>query len=279
MKKFVVHKNLSLRDFTDEVYPQGSFVFSRLLKSKDIKVNGVRVCSDIPVKIGDEVIYYTTPLQEAKPSHTIIYEDENILISDKPDGVSAEALAYELSEKCRPVHRLDRNTKGLMAFAKTDDAEKTLIDAFKTQNIQKNYIALCKNSFAVSSQKICAYLKKDAFSALVQISDVPKNGYVRIETEYKVLKAKGDIAIVGITLHTGKTHQIRAHMAHIGCPVLGDEKYGDRNLNKKYALKRQCLIAKQLKFSLGGKYSYLNGKTFTSTYSLELPQDILNGEK
>ena len=76
-----------------------------------------------------------------------------------------------------------------------------------------------------------------------------------------------DIALVQITLHTGKTHQIRAHTAHIGCPVLGDEKYGDGALNKKYAVKRQCLVAKFLQFNLDGKLKYLNGKTFESRFT------------
>ncbi|MCD8371980.1 MAG: RluA family pseudouridine synthase [Clostridia bacterium] len=272
MKKFIVHKNLSLKDFTDEVYPQGSFVFSRLLKNKDIKVNGVRAGCDVPVKVGDEVIYYTTAQQEAALSHTVVFEDENILICDKPDGVSAEALASELKGAAVPVHRLDRNTKGLMVFAKTEQVEQALKEAFKQQKIQKTYLALCKNSFAVNAKTLCGYLKKDAKSSSVIISDKPKNGFVSIQTEYKILKTKDDVALVRIVLHTGKTHQIRAHMAHIGCPVLGDEKYGDRVLNKKYGSKRQCLVAKQLKFSLGGSLSYLNGKIFTSSYDLQFPE-------
>ncbi|MCD8308419.1 MAG: RluA family pseudouridine synthase [Clostridia bacterium] len=275
MKKFTASKTISLKDFTDEVYPQGSFAFAVLLKNKDIKVNGVRTGADVMLKDGDEVIYYTTPAQEAKPSHAVVYEDENILVADKADGVSAEGLLCELNgaAECFAVHRLDRNTRGLMVFAKNRAAEGALIASIKLQKVQKIYLALCKNSFKKGSGMLCSYLKKDAKSSLVHISDAPKRGFVKIETEYKVLKAQGDVALVQVELHTGKTHQIRAHMAHIGCPVLGDEKYGDRALNKKYNLKRQCLIAKQLKFSLGGGLSYLNGKTFTSSYNLLLPEN------
>ncbi|MBD5631725.1 MAG: RluA family pseudouridine synthase [Clostridia bacterium] len=262
MKSFKVYENCNLKDFTDSVYPQGSFCLTRLLKERDIKVNGERVGNNVELCPGDTVVYYTSPKQEAMPSHYAVYEDENIYIADKLSGVTSEALASELG--LYPVHRLDRNTQGLLVFAKTKEAEAELLAAFKERTVEKKYLALCKNNFKFSSATLEAYLVKDEKTSTVKIYDKEVKGSVKIITEFCVLERRGDLALTEITLHTGKTHQIRAHSAHIGCPVLGDEKYGDNKLNKKYSAKRQRLVASSLKFNLSGNLSYLNDKTFES---------------
>ena len=271
MKTFSVTEDTNLKDFTDGVYPQGSFCLAALLRKKDIKVNGVRVNKNVALKAGDEVVYYTTSKQEQMPSHTTVFEDENIYIADKPSGVSTEGLFSELKGRGEfyAVHRLDRNTQGLIIFAKTKPAEKELLNAFKERSIQKTYSALCKNSFRQKRATLSAYLIKDEKRGEVKIFSAPQNGSVEIVTEYEVLKELGDIALVRIILHTGRTHQIRAHFSFLGCPVLGDEKYGDEALNKKYAAKRQRLIAKYLTFNNLKTLSYLNGKTFESKFELE----------
>lgn len=266
MKKFTVTTPASLKEFTDSTYPQGSFCLAALLRAKDIKVNGVRVGRDTLLNAGDEVIYYTTPKQESLLSHTVVFEDENILVADKFDGVEASALLCELQAggEYYAVHRLDRNTKGLIIFAKNKGAEEELLSAFKERRVEKVYLARCKNNFKVDSAVLTAYLKKDAESATVKVFEREVKGSVKIVTEYRVLERCGDTALIEVTLHTGKTHQIRAHMAHIGCPVLGDEKYGDSALNKKYGVKRQCLISYKLGFNFSGGLEYLNGKEFLS---------------
>ncbi len=270
MKAFQVTEDNNLKDFTDAVYPQGSFCFAALLRSKDIKVNGLRVSKNVRLKRGDEVIYYTTQKQEAMQSHDIIFEDENIYVADKYSGVSSEGLFSELRRKggFYAVHRLDRNTQGLMVFAKTEEAEEELLSAFAERKVKKEYLALCRNNFKVENATLTAYLKKDEKTSTVKVFDSERCGAVKIITEYDILESRGDTALVKITLHTGKTHQIRAHMAHIGCPVLGDNKYGDEDMNKKYNLKRQCLVSKTLEFSFDGNLSYLNGKRFVSKVEL-----------
>lgn len=268
MKKFTVFVTSSLKDFTAATYPQGSFCLAALLRSRDIKVNGVRTGRDMTLYAGDEVTYYTTPKQESLKSHNVIYEDENVLVADKYDGVETAGLLSELKEKGEyfAVHRLDRNTKGLIIFAKNRAAEEELSAAFKEGRIHKVYRAMCKNNFKKDSAVMTAYLKKDADKSEVKIFDKETAGAVKIVTEYGVLHKFGDVALVKVTLHTGKTHQIRAHMAHIGCPVLGDEKYGDGALNKKYRAKRQCLVSYTLGFDLKGGLEYLNKITVLSGF-------------
>lgn len=266
MKKFIVTEETNLKDFTDSVYPQGSFCLAALLRERDVKVNGVRVNKSVPLNRCDEVVYYTNEKQEKKSSHTAVYEDENIYIADKPSGVTSEGLFSELCSNGEfyAVHRLDRNTEGLIVYAKNKPAEEELLKAFKDRKINKTYIALCKNNFKKKEGVLNAYLLKNEKTSEVKIFSSPRAGAVSILTEYSVSEYRGDIALVKIILHTGKTHQIRAHMAFIGCPVLGDEKYGDGLLNAKYAARRQRLIAKYLTFDLDGKLSYLKGKTFES---------------
>lgn len=270
MKTFSVTEDSNLKDFTDSVYPQGAFCLAALLRAKDVKVNGVRVSKNVELKRGDEVAYYTTQKQESKPSHTVVYEDENVYIADKPSGVTSEGLYFERSSKGEfyAVHRLDRNTEGLIIYAKNKRAEEELLNAFRERLINKTYLALCKNAFKQKRAELSAYLYKDEKKGEVRVFDSPRPDTVKIVTEYEVLEDRGDIALVKIILHTGRTHQIRAHTAKIGCPVLGDEKYGDSALNAKYAARRQRLIAKYISFNLKGGLSYLNGRAFESGYSL-----------
>lgn len=265
MKEFTVTTPCKLKDFTDSTYPQGSFYFNVLLKGGDIRVNGAKVTTNVALGAGDAVRYYTTAKMEAKKSHERVFEDENIYVADKYSGVNTEALACELG--LFAAHRLDRNTSGLIVFAKTENCRDALEKIFKDRAVYKAYLCITVNNFSSDRADLRAFLKKDEKRSTVVVSDVQGRGFSPIRTEYEVLSATGDLALVKVILHTGKTHQIRAHMAHIGCPLLGDEKYGNEALNAAYGVKRQLLVSKWLCFSLDGrKYS------FESSFSPQFPQ-------
>ena len=244
MLQLISDKKQSLKEFTENNYAQGSFFWNYLLKNKDIRVNGARIGVNVTLQIGDVVAYYLTKKQEEKPAFYVVYEDENVLVIDKESGVNAEAVYAALSregaekgEERYFIHRLDRNTKGLMIFAKNAATEKSLLQAFKDRKVEKIYHALCFGEFAKKSAVLTAYLKKDAEKSEVKVFDKPVKGGEEIITEYRVIEPVGvDMTRIAVILHTGKTHQIRAHMAHIGCPLENDFLYGERG-DSTYSLR------------------------------------------
>ena len=271
MLQFISEKTQSLKEFTENNYAQAAFFWHQLLKSKDIKVNGKRVNGDMTLYKGDTVCYYLTAKQAEKPAFYTVYEDENILVADKESGVNSEAVFAALAREreCYFIHRLDRNTKGLLVFALQEKAEQALLKAFKERTAEKRYHALCFGLFAKDKELLTAYLKKDAEKSLVKVYDKPVNGAEKILTEYTVLqRLENGTARVEVLLHTGKTHQIRAHLAHIGCPIVGDMKYGDTLKNKALNATRQHLVAKSLRLALDGEFAYLNDKEWMSRFEV-----------
>lgn len=268
MLRLIVEENQKLKEFTENHYAQGAFFWHYLLKNKEIKVNGKRVNADMPLSKGDEVCYFLTKKQEEKPAFFTVYEDENILIVDKESGVNSEAVyaALKRERECYFIHRLDRNTQGLLVFALNERTARALLQAFKEKNVEKRYHALCVGNFPKETDVLTAYLRKDAEKSTVRVFDTPKAGAEKIITEYAVLSKMDGFSLVEVTLHTGKTHQIRAHLAHIGCPIVGDMKYGDTAVNKVQKTARQCLVSKYLRLNLDGEFSYLRDKEFISRF-------------
>lgn len=241
-----------------------------ILRNKDIKVDGVRVKENVVVEVGQEITFYLQD-DKSKILVDVVYEDENILVANKPQGietVSTEGndflslLSAQKNVELFAVHRLDRNTMGLVVFAKNTQAKQLLDDAFKNRTIHKNYLALVYGCGLKPEAQMVAYLKKDADKSLVYVQDKSGNGFDKIQTNYKVIREYENTTLVDVELVTGKTHQIRAHFAHIGHFVVGDEKYGDSKINKLFHKKKQCLCSYKLKFEFeSGVLSYLKGKT------------------
>ena len=273
MLRLVCEESTTLKEFTENNYAQASFVWNILLKNKDIKVNGKKVGQNLPLSVGDEVVYYLTENQAQKKVFEIVYEDENVVVVDKSSGVNSEAVYQSLQRekggRCGFIHRLDRNTMGLMIFSLNENSEKELLTAFKERTAEKIYHALCFGSPKQSSEVLTAYLKKDKDKAKVQIFDCQKENTEKIVTEYSVMERCGETSKLKVLLHTGKTHQIRAHLAHIGCPVVGDMKYGNESKNKENHCSRQQLVAYSLQFFDLKFLSYLNGRIFYSNFDVQ----------
>lgn len=278
MKNLIVsekYNNKKLVNFLlDNIDGISSSLIYKTLRKKDIKINDKRTSENCLVRTGDDIkIYLPDNLLQKDLNVPIVYEDENIVIFNKPIGIevtgdkSLSDYAKKLfcnnsNQFIEPCHRLDRNTSGLVLFARNKSSLDILLDAFKNHLIEKHYICVVYGIPVIKSERLESYLFKDSKKSMVYISDIPKTGYQKIITSYKVLKSNKSkkISLLDITLETGRTHQIRAHLAHIGFPILGDGKYGINQINKDFKLKSQLLSSYSLRFyfSSDNKLSYLN---------------------
>ena len=267
MKSFIADKNGKLSKLA--LYYIEDLTYANLMKSlrkKDVKINGKRVSQDVNLTIGDKVdVFYDAKIIQ---SYSEVYKDQNVLVINKYSGYTSESVFEQISKQYKGasfIHRLDRNTSGLMIFSLSELATGELLKGFKQRTFDKVYTATVVGKMPKKQDILTAYLIKDKDSALVKIYDKKVNGSVMIKTGYCVVEQRKDTSIVLVTLYTGKTHQIRAHLAHIGNPILGDGKYGDFDMNNKYNVKSQILSATKLtlNFDKESQLYYLNGKTFS----------------
>lgn len=243
---------------------------------RDVKVDGVRAPLDARAQAGSRIQIYLPDNQGAcKPA--VIYEDEKLIIVDKPAGVSCEpdglgsmpignvlfnAYPGKFQAIPMPCHRLDNPTDGLLILAKDADTRAEMEQGFRRREVHKTYTCLVKGTPQPREDILQGYLRKDAQTSTVTVWDTPVAGSRMIRTGYCVLEA-GAVSRLSVTLYTGRTHQIRAQMAHCGHPLLGDDKYGDRAFNRAQHAKRLMLTATALRFTLTGPFAYLNDRQFS----------------
>lgn len=289
--------------FLTKAYPNlKSSLVCKLMRKKRIKLNGAKAEPNVILKEGDVFRFYLsdellskellankTDFRDISPEINVIYEDENILLIDKPAGLVVHedndntadtlinrVLSYlykrgeydpERENSFTPalVNRIDRNTCGIVIAAKNAESLRILSQKVRDRELQKLYLCAVRGIPEPKSGTLTAYLKKLGDENRVVISDTPKPEFLTIKTKYRVLESRGELSLVEVDLLTGRTHQIRAHFAHIGHVLLGDGKYGDNAFNKRFGAKTQALCSYKLAFRFttdAGILGYLNNKEF-----------------
>ena len=257
-----------------KVFLRNAFAFlpnsakDKAFRAHDIKINGKRVLENRPLSGGDIVEIYT---EAAALMPQIVYDDANICVVNKPAGISSDSTyrdevsvqtwASEQFPGANICHRLDNQTSGLMIIAKQESVRQEIQELFKKKKIVKVYECLVFGSPEPKEAILSAWLLKNAQEARVTIFKTFKEGTLKIVTEYTTMES-GSVSRLKVVLHTGRTHQIRAHLAAIGYPLVGDDVYGDRRANRAMKARKLCLCAVELMIESTGLLSYLNERRF-----------------
>ncbi len=274
----------------------------KYIRTKYIKLNGKRCEISSRLKKGDVLTLYIKDeffetvqdeydFIKAPIKLDIIYEDENIMLLNKKPGLLVhpdetyhfdsliariQHYLYDKGEydpkkenSFAPalVNRIDRNTGGIVIAAKNAETLRIMNQKLKDREVEKLYLCIAVGILKKKEGILVDYLEKNEKQNRVYISKKPTENSKTIKTKYKVLAEKNNFSLVEVDLLTGRTHQIRAHFAYIGHPLLGDGKYGKNDINRKMGYKYQALYSYKLTFRFttdGGILQYLNGKSFTA---------------
>lgn len=306
MKELTIGKNDAgqrLDRFVSKSLPLlPSALLQKYIRLKRIKVNGARAQRDQRLQEGDVLQLYINdeffdqPKEENmfltlfRPSLDIVYEDENLMLLNKRPGLVVhadetekvntlinhiQAYLYQKREwnprwenAFTPAlcNRIDRNTGGIVIAAKNAETLRIINEKIRDREIDKRYLCITVGSPKPAEGQIECFLLKDEKKKQVAVYHKPIPGGKTALTRYRMLDKRGELALVEVELLTGRTHQIRASFADLGCPLLGDGKYGRGEVNKRYSETRQALYSYQLTFTFStdaGLLNYLNGRTFT----------------
>ncbi len=245
---------------------------------RDVKLDGRRVSREEKARAGQELRIYLPDDGEEQSLLRVVYEDGDVLLVNKPAGISVEPDGkggVTLTELCaryvresdssapapEACHRLDNRTGGLCLFARNERAKEILLDVFRRRTMEKYYECLVRGIPKPARAECEAWLVKDAKAGRVRISDRPAEGGKLIRTGYETLEA-GPVSRLRVHLITGRTHQIRAHLAALGHPILGDDVYGDRKWNRDRKTRELRLWAVSLRLDTGGRLPALDGREF-----------------
>ena len=274
----------------------------KYIRLKRVKVNGKGSKRDVRLQYGDVLQLYINdeffdqPTEENRflsifrPSLTIVYEDENLLLADKRQGLVCHAdetekvntlinhiQAYLYQKKewnprwenaFAPAlcNRIDRNTRGIVIAAKNAETLRILNEKIRGHEIEKSYLCVTLGRPKPPEGRIEGFLRKDEVKKQVSFYHRPVPGGKSAVTLYRTLESRNGLSLVECRLLTGRTHQIRVSLAEIGCPLLGDGKYGRGDVNRKYGETRQALCSYKLRFAFptdAGMLNYLRGREFT----------------
>ena len=274
----------------------------KYIRLKRVKLNGKGARRDTRLAVGDVLQLYINdeffdkPTEENaflslyQPRLNIVYEDENLLLVDKRPGMVVhpdetervntlithiQAYLYQKREwspyrenSFAPAlcNRIDRNTGGIVIAAKNAETLRILNDKIQARELTKKYLCITLGRPRPAEGKLELYLRKDEGKKQVEVFDRPVAGAKTALTLYKTRQSRGPLSLVEVELLTGRTHQIRASFSHIGCPLLGDGKYGRGEVNRRCGETRQALYSYYLRFDLptdAGMLEYLRGREFT----------------
>lgn len=305
MKKISVNKNDAgnrLDKFINKCFPNIPYsLLYKYIRKKRIKVNGKKEEISYRLKendilelyINDELLEKSNKSSDFKAASEdieILYEDDNIMIINKKaglivhpdDDIKVDCLVNRIKSylfkkgEFNPenensfapalVNRIDRNTSGIVIAAKNAESLRILNLKMKERELHKKYICILCGTLKKDTEILKAFLDKNSSENKVYISNKMKNkNYKTILTKYSVIDKSKKFTLAEIELLTGRTHQIRAHMAYLGYPLLGDGKYGVNRINREMGYKYQALCAYKLKFDFKDKdniLGYLDGKEF-----------------
>ena len=276
-------------------------LLQKYIRLKRIKVNGKGSKRDTRLCVGDILQLYINdeffdkPTEENlflsvfRPQLNLVYEDENLLLVDKRPGMVVHAdetekvntlinhiQAYLYQKKewnpkwenaFAPAlcNRIDRNTGGIVIAAKNAETLRIINEKIKNHELEKSYLCVTVGRPRPAEGRVEGFLRKDEAKKEVTFCDHPIPGGKTAVTLYRTLESRGELSLVECRLLTGRTHQIRVSMAHLGCPLLGDGKYGRGDVNRRYGETRQALYSYKLRFAFSspaGLLDYLQNRTF-----------------
>ena len=245
-----------------------------MLKKRDIRLDGQRVGTDVTVRGGMKLTLFIPGRYDPAPAD-LLFDDGKLLVCVKPqglptdadrDGVGADTLLTRLQKvypNARLCNRLDAGTGGIVLAANDSEVYEQALDMFRAHSLTKVYDAVVKGGFRDGEGTLTGYLIKDAKAGTVRVIRHDQPGSRLIETRWRLIGGDEKLARVELTPVTGRTHQLRAHMADFGHPILMDDKYGDRTLNKGYTGQLR-LWCRSIEIGAKSPLTAYRGKRFTA---------------